>query len=78
MKNKGFTLTETLIAIAVVGILAAIAVPRYSYYINSAQVLEAFRLMDAQWITINQTHRTGSCSATIGTTSDTQRTVCFK
>lgn len=72
MKNKGFTLTETLIATAVVGILAAIAVPQYSYYINSAQVSEAFRLMDAQRITINQTHRTGSCT-TIGTTSDAQK-----
>ena len=65
--NKGFTLTETLIATAVVGVLAAIAVPSYNYYINTTQVSEAFRLMDAQRININQMHRNGSCTAVLGT-----------
>jgi prepilin-type N-terminal cleavage/methylation domain-containing protein len=34
--NKGFSLVETLVAIALIAILAAIALPRYRAYINSA------------------------------------------
>ncbi len=60
-KELGFTLTETVVAAAVVGILAAIAVPSYVYYTNSAQVSEAFRLMDAQRTNLDAVHRTGSC-----------------
>ena len=41
-KHFGFTMTETLIATAVVGVLTAIAVPSYNFYVNSAQVSESF------------------------------------
>lgn len=39
--NKGFTLVEVLIAVAVIGVLASIAVPQYSTYVKKAKVSEA-------------------------------------
>jgi type IV pilus assembly protein PilA len=39
-KQKGFTLIELMVTIAIVGILAAIAVPAYQYYINKARYSE--------------------------------------
>ena len=45
MQNqKGFTLIELMIVIAIVGILAAIALPAYNNYIAKSQVTEAVSL----------------------------------
>jgi type IV pilus assembly protein PilA len=63
--QKGFTLIELMIVVAIIGILAAIAIPAYQDYTIRAQVTEGLNLAGAVKAAVAETFaQTGSWPAT--------------
>jgi type IV pilus assembly protein PilA len=63
--QKGFTLIELMIVVAIIGILAAIAIPAYQDYTIRAQVSEGLNLAAAAKAAIAESYlNTGAAPAT--------------
>ena len=73
-QQQGFSLMELMIAVVIVGILAAIAIPNYSDYVTRSRIPEAtaelsnLRVRMEQFFQDNRSYPTAGCAATADAT----------
>ncbi|MET0716813.1 MAG: type IV pilin protein [Pseudoxanthomonas sp.] len=65
-RSRGFTLIEVMIVVAIVGILAAIAIPAYGDYVKRGQIVEATNALSAKRAEMERHFQDNRSYATVG------------